>query len=132
MQTQITCGDHRNFTFSNDIHIKAGFHLTVFIADNCNITAGAESYIQCRNNSVVIAGDNSSIDTGAFCNVITGSDSTVTAGPGSSVAAGEGTEIRFQWWCGNDLETTIGKVGEKGLMPAVKYLIVDGRITAIN
>lgn len=132
MQTQIICGAHRNFTFSNDIQINAGFQLTAFMADNCTITAGAESYVQCRNNCSVVAGENSTIDTGAFCKVIAGPESTVTAGPGSLVAAGIGTEIRFKWWCGNDQETTIGKIGEKGLRPSVQYLIVDGRITAVN
>ncbi|EAV5089344.1 hypothetical protein E4R31_21905 [Salmonella enterica] len=50
----------------------------------------------------------------------------------STVTAGENSEIRFTWWLGNELETTIARIGQNGLLPNTPYQLIEGRITAVS
>ncbi|EDB1461680.1 hypothetical protein F9E50_22455 [Salmonella enterica] len=128
----ISCRHDNAVTLPNTASLSAGNNVSAFAMDFCKISTGAESFVQCRNHCEISVGSSSKIDAGNFSKVTAGIDSSITVGPCSTVTAGENSEIRFTWWLGNELETTIARIGQNGLLPNTPYQLFEGRITAVS
>ncbi|EAO3950985.1 hypothetical protein L4K06_000916 [Salmonella enterica] len=125
-------GHDCSITLSNATSLSAGDRVSAFALDRCQIKTGEDSFIQCRHSCEISVGSSSKIDAGNFSKVTAGIDSSITVGPCSTVTAGENSEIRFTWWLGNELETTIARIGQNGLLPNTPYQLIEGRITAVS
>jgi hypothetical protein len=128
-----TAGDNGAATAGDNGAAAAGYRGTATAGANGAATAGAGGTATAGAGGTATAGDNGAATAGYRGTATAGDNGAATAGAGGTATAGAGGtatagyrgEIRIRWWDGaaSRFRTTVGYVGEGGLLPGVAYAL---------